>query len=499
MAIKLFQKLFGHKKNEPIVLTAAEAFKPIEEETPAAPVEPEAAPREETAAAVSEPAPAEASVEAAQETAEAPAEETQTEEASSEEASSEEAPAEEVIPEVVIPEEPKDPPLQAWIYACLDDTTNINLHLRPQLISQFRAISEDESGVSGTLPSGANVRTVIHAEPTSVRELAGYLKSCYSDTYLPDRDVQNAAMMQIELFNVMVEFTMDAPFTPEDEAAFAAAALAVAQPMRGFVLNMKMELIRHDGKLLISADGRTDFTVFMPIRRGASQTSANESAAVDAARKKRSNETLHQHGIPMNCDLPSQVHEADARLRTPEEIVNRLAALVACALKAQAYTSPREVATPAAWVLNAVKRLDGQYGVNRLFTSKEMEYIVRANETQHDSYLLHFEACAVLLWALGLYTLEWPSVTADVETILRIIRDSDTDMLLRVAKPRPLGEVLNMHDMIFRLHSLCVRENPEALAEAHVNHDVVYERHYALNWLLAVDGISDWDMIVPKT
>ena len=31
------------------------------------------------------------------------------------------------------------------------------------------------------------------------------------------------------------------------------------------------------------------------------------------------------------------------------------------------------------------------------------------------------------------------------------------------------------------------------------DHDVVYERHYALNWLVAVDGISDWDMIVPKT
>lgn len=493
MAIKLFQKLFARKKDEPIVMTAAEAFKPAPE-TPApeepAPQAPETAPEPAPEPAPETPAP------------ETPAPETTPEETSEEtsaevpEEAPEEAPAEEEKP---AEQPPADPSLQTWIYACLDDTASIALNLRPSLIAQFSGVSEDEKGISGTLPSGGKVQATINADAADVRELAGYVKSCYADTFLSDRDVQNAAMMQIELFNVVVELTMPAPFTAEDERAFAAAALAVAQPMRGFVLNPGFELRRWDGKLLISQDGRTDFTVFMPIRRGVASAGSGQNAAVDAARQKRSNEILHRHGIPMDCTRPVQVHEADARLRTPEEIVGRVAALVACALKAQAFTSPRDVATPAAWVLNAVKRLEAQYGVNRLFTGKEMNYIVRAHETNHGQYLLRFESCAVLLWALGLCELNWPSQPADVETILRVIRDGDTQSLLRAAHPRPLGEILNMHDMIFRLHSLCVREKPEFLKDAAVDHDIVYERHYALNWLLAVDGISDWDMVVPKT
>lgn len=465
MAMNFFRKLFGRKKNESIVLTADEAFKTLESPEPD-PAEPEA-PETETVAPESEPVASEAPC-------------------------AEEAPAEEET------ESPKEPAHYVWMYACLDDPSGATASMRPQLISSLRSVTEDENGVIGTLPTGANVFISVRTEKTDVSEQAGYLKLQYADTFLPDRDVQNAALMQIELFNVLIEFRMEAPYTEEDEEALYRAALTVAQPMRGFVVNMKFDLLRWDGKLVMSADGRTDFTLFMPIRLSPTQASENNTAA-DTARMKRSNEILKSHGATAECTLPVQVREYDARLRTPEEIVNRLAAVFACAIKAQAYTSPREISAPAAWSLSAIKRLDTQYGVNRLFTGKEMEYIVRSPESQHESYRLRFESCAVLLWALGLYRLDWPDAPTDTGAILRVIRDADTEMLLRIAKPRPMGEVLNMHDLTFRQHSLCVREGEAALKDAHIDHDIVYERHYALNWLLAVDGISDWDMIVPKT
>ena len=137
--------------------------------------------------------------------------------------------------------------------------------------------------------------------------------------------------------------------------------------------------------------------------------------------------------------------------------------------------------------------------MNRLFTAKEAEYVVRSPESQHETYLMRFEDCAVLLWALRMYELDWPAGRADVAAIARVIRDADTETILRLARPRPLNDILNMHDVTYRLHSVCVRVGDAAFIGTKPDHDVVYERHYALNWLVAVDGISDWDMIVPKT
>lgn len=455
MAMKFLQKLF-HRKNAPIVLSAAEAFTQPEEKN------------EELPGTVPDSEP---------EMAQAAPEECAAEEKS----------------------ESREPVRHLWLYACLNEPSGCKLFVRSQLISQLRAMAENENGFSGALVSGAEFKADVQTHPTYVTEQAGYLKSRFAETYLTDRDVQNAAMMQIELFNTRVEFTLFPPFTDEDEKAFLETAFCAAQPMRGFILNEQTELYRWDRRLVISQDGRTDFTIFMPIKRGTSQSDSAESAASDEARKKRTLEALKAHGIAFPSESPVQAREAEAKLRTPEEIVNRLAAVFACAVKAQAYTSPRDVNVPATWSMNAIKRLDAQYGVNRLFTGKESDYIVRAQEERHAEYLLRFESCAVLLWALKLYHLDWPSERVNADDIVRIIRDADTEMLLRIAKPRPLGEILNMHDLVYRLHSLCVREGDTVLKEAGVDYDVVYERHYALNWLLAVDGISDWDMVVPKT
>lgn len=490
MAIKLFSKLFSRKKR--IAMTSDEAFLSDEPEN-AASNEPEPQP---------EPAAGEAPAEETG-TEEMPAEPEQTEEAAPETPGGEEAPPMQEPPEAEPEPEPEPEPqekLCLWLYACLDDPHDVRTPMRPQLIAHFRALNESSDGFEGTLPGGGMVACAVRSEPDFVREQAGYLKTLFADTFPADRDVWNAAMMQIELFNARVECTLMPPYAEDDAESFADAVYAAAEPLRGFVVNESMEMYRWDRRLVIAPDGRTDFSVFMPIRRGLTMSNPAEAAAADEARMRRSLAILKKHGVESaRLDMPVQAREADARLRTPEEMIGRAAALFACAVKAQAYTSPREVAAPAAWSLNAIKKLDTQYGVNRLFTAKEAEYVVRSPESQHEAYLMRFEACAVLLWALRLYELDWPSGRADAAAIARVIRDADTEALLRLARPRPLNEILNMHDVTYRLHSVCVREGDAAFADAKPDPDVVYERHYALNWLVAVDGISDWDMVVPKT
>ena len=391
MAIKLFSKLFSRKKR--IAMTSDEAFLSDESDEPRDEVQKEEpAPQPEPAAeeasagdAKAEDAPAEQPEEAAADTPE-----------SDEAPAAEEAKAEEPEPEPLPPQEN----LCLWLYACLDDPHDVRTPMRPQLIAHFRALNEGSDGFEGTLPSGGRVTCAVRTDLGFVREQAGYLKTRFADTFPADRDVWNAAMMQIELFNTRVECTLAPPYSEDDAAKFADAVYAAAESLRGFVVNEGMELYRWDRRLVIAPDGRTDFSVFMPIRRGLAVSNPAEAAAADEARMRRSIAILKKHGVESaRLDMPVQAREADARLRTPEEIIGRMAALFACAVKAQAYTSPREVAAPAAWSLNAMKKLDTQYGVNRLFTAKEAEYVVRSPESQHETYLMRFEDCAVLLWA----------------------------------------------------------------------------------------------------
>lgn len=473
MAMNFFRNLFRKNKKGHIGLTAEEAYAPLtaypaweEEEKPSIQYIPEE----------KEPAP----------------------EPQAESAFKEEAPkAAEPVPEKNTGAD--QAPISVWMYGYVEEYETAKTLIRTGIISAFRSVSEDVSGFECRLAPDARVSVKISTDPENVSAQAGYLISRFQNAYLTNRDVKNAALMQIEVFNAFAEFTLYPPYTKNTVDLLTSAVYKIAESVYGFLLNDKAELYRWDKKLLISEDGRTDFTEFMPIRRSGNTVSKAEAAAADEDRRKKSIEILKNHNIDIPADMPVQLPESKAKLRESEEIINRLAPLFACALKGHASTAPVGIAAPHAFVSNAVKRLDNQYGVNRLFTQKEAEYIVRGRETQHASFRLRLESCQVLLWALGLVNMGWPSEHADMESLLRIIRDADTDMLLRIAKPRPLNTILSMHDVTCRLHSICVRTDEETLRSMNLDHDVIYERHYALNWLLTADGITDWDMVIPKT
>lgn len=484
MAIKLFQRFFKKHPKGHIGLTAEEAYAPLPEE--------DITPSSAEPLSISEPADP-----AREAQAEASAPEKEDCGKESHFVSEDAAPAPSAFPKDEGEKDQK--PVCVWMYGFVEEPQSAKALLRTGMISAFRAVSEDMSGFSCRLKPNGVVSVLVCTDPDIVSAQAGYLITRFKNTYLSDRDVQNAVMMQLEVFNAYAEFTLNPPYCADDVRALYAAVYKIAQSVYGYVLNEKTELYRWDARLVISQDGRTDFTEFMPVKRSGSAPSKADQDAADAARRTRSIEILKKHGVDIPAEMPVQIPEAAAVLRSSEDIVNRLIPLFACALKAQAYTSPRDIQAPHAWVSNALKRLNNQYGVNRLFTGKEADYIVRGTEAQHPSFLLRFESCQVLLWALGLINLSWPQETADTEGLLRVIRDADTDMLLKIAKPRPLNMILSMHDVTYRLHSICVRTDEETLKKIGIDHDVVYERHYALNWLLTADGIQDWDTVIPKT
>ena len=67
------------------------------------------------------------------------------------------------------------------------------------------------------------------------------------------------------------------------------------------------------------------------------------------------------------------------------------------------------------------------------------------------------------------------------------------------AELRPQAEILSEADLIYRIHWATVDARVNgAEPPAGLNPSVVYERHYALNWLIGYAG-QEWDNITTDT
>lgn len=379
------------------------------------------------------------------------------------------------------------------LYACLDDPDTVATKIRSVMSDSFISVTENEDGYSGLLTE--NVRTSVTLEMDEDCAPGIALRSEFEKAALPDSDVINAALMQMALFDVKITLVSSG----DGENAGAAHDTLVRNltaALKGFYVK-EDGLYRWDGKLLTDKQGNTELTVFMPVRC----TSGSESAAIDpsVARMNHTMSILQSKGITVPCDAPAQLSEQNIELRPAEDIVGRAAALLLTSLTAMAYTTPNEYASPSTWSMALTEKMDRQYAVKSYLTGKEKAYLARPTPDKHESFLAGSEACAMLLWGIGLMDPGWPSQKTDLRALSDLFKAGTYSLMLKQARPREGAVLADMHDLIRRLHYATVFSPAEELEKAQVDADVVYERHYAINWMLGVDGITSWDNVIPRT
>lgn len=209
-------------------------------------------------------------------------------------------------------------------------------------------------------------------------------------------------------------------------------------------------------------------------------------ASAGLARKARSEARLRQTGVLLNEALPWLGRNG---IRTPEEIAYRASALILVALRAEVCLSGQHTNPLAQNILTERKLWDSVTPLERAFLDK-------AAPTEHEAlqFVWRYEGVLVLLWALGLAEeLPYPTDICDVPWLAAFFRDHTVETLLAEARPRSEDELLDACDYIFRLH-WAVR-NAQYGGTAHpegVDGGVVYERHYALNWLTRFFD-AEWD------
>ena len=96
--------------------------------------------------------------------------------------------------------------------------------------------------------------------------------------------------------------------------------------------------------------------------------------------------------------------------------------------------------------------------------------------------------------------LGYPGSICDVQAIVKLVHGAGgVEGLVNGANLRSVEEVLDEADRIYRLHWAVVDARLRGQkAPADLEAGVVYERHYALNWLIGYLG-SEWDDVSTDT
>ncbi|MBX5000793.1 DUF4272 domain-containing protein [Rhizobium lentis] len=208
------------------------------------------------------------------------------------------------------------------------------------------------------------------------------------------------------------------------------------------------------------------------------------------ARKARSIAQLQSEGVPTIDHLPTIAPENESTRRKTMAVVQRTIALAIVAVKGEAGDHAMG------------QTLIRQFSAEGFFTPKEQAFMDDPDPSDQDrtNFTWRYEGVHVMLWALGIVPdLERPDHICDVPSIANTLRELGTDGLMRRARLRPQAELLDAADLIYRYDWAAVNarlkgeEPPGGL-----DRGVVYERHYALNWLIGYMD-QDWDDISTDT
>lgn len=219
----------------------------------------------------------------------------------------------------------------------------------------------------------------------------------------------------------------------------------------------------------------------------------NISSTIDQKKRRaKSEKTCEANKIPIYKNPNSLFVESenDVELRTKDEVVDRVMALLYLGLKSEGLEQVN------------LDKMDEDYGISSKLTSIEKEYAFSSDPTEQQKINANwrYESLHVLLWSLSyIDELAYPDKMCNVADDVVIVYELGAEKFRNQAKLRSKKEILDQADLILRYDWACVsarvkKEN----APGSLNPSVVYERHFSLNWLIKFMN-QDWDNMTTDT
>lgn len=225
-------------------------------------------------------------------------------------------------------------------------------------------------------------------------------------------------------------------------------------------------------------------------RRKIQQRATSEASPEAAKRKENSEELLCSLGVPTSKLLPVIETESEAKRRTPEEIAYRALALLVVAVKGEGIEQ------------EFVEKISKYYDLQSHFSPMEKAFVENVSPTPQEcvNFSWRYEALWTLLWALGyIEEMGKPEALCDVPKAVGITKRRTAAQFIADARLRPLSEILDQADLIYRYHWATEEARVRNLPPVDgIDVGVVTERHYTLNWLIGhLD--EEWDDISTDT
>jgi hypothetical protein len=209
--------------------------------------------------------------------------------------------------------------------------------------------------------------------------------------------------------------------------------------------------------------------------------------------KAKSEKILEERKIKINKYLPFIESENEVVIRTPKEIAERICVLAMTNLVA----------------FNSISGEDASeylksYNLWDLVTPNEKEFLANPTEEKKSNESWKCECIWTLMFAINkVPDLGFPNELCSLNDIPEddypVSPDKDpNDFINSITEARSKTEILAANDLYYRLDWACVdaRINGTEMTEVHPG--VVYERHYALNWLINYNEAA-WDDVTCDT
>ena len=207
------------------------------------------------------------------------------------------------------------------------------------------------------------------------------------------------------------------------------------------------------------------------------------------SRKERSEQFLKKKGIKINYNLPHIESDEETTIRTPKEIAQRVTVLAITNFVAFGGMSGEQA-------IDYLKK----YHLWDYVTPDEIDFLNDPTDEKKNSESWKCEAIWVLLWSLHIIEdLEFPKDMCDLNQIplekYPVQSGIDPNTFINATETsRSKKEILDANDLYYRLDWTCVDARINGYAIKSMHPGVVYERHYALNWLINYMD-QDWDDI----
>ena len=227
------------------------------------------------------------------------------------------------------------------------------------------------------------------------------------------------------------------------------------------------------------------FDIFKKPNKGSNPKPAEQ-------RKKQTEMLLKSLNIPFIDHLPLTEEESEVKIRTAQEIAERILILVYLAYVSEV---PDERENVIEFLKTNLLWEKVSPNENELFQKEELT----DQETVNISW--RSESVWLLLWIINKVDhLELPTEQVEIPEILSRLPNFLTDPgeFIKNAIVRPITEILDLSDLIYRLHWAARNADlNNQQMPANLDLSIIMERHYAINWVTFY--ADEWDNISTDT